>query len=150
MSQQTVEVIINKEINAPAAKVYQAWTQPELVKQWFAPGNNIALDAQVDLQEGKEYLFAIHDPDNNSDHIVSGTYEEIIPNKKLVFNWMWKDGVDRTRVTVELSETSTNTTLLTLTHTGFSQQEFADKHTSGWNACLDSMLALFTHKTTAA
>ena len=78
----------------------------------------------------------MHDPDSGSDHIVSGQYEEVVPNEKLVFNWKWKDGVDRTQVTIELRAQGNEETMVTLTHRGFSQQEFADKHNEGWSGCL--------------
>ncbi len=139
MSNSPIELSINKEIAAPVEAVFQAWTQPELMKQWFAPGAMTVPNAEVDLTVGGNYLVHMHDAEENSDHIVSGTYEEIIPNEKIVFNWMWKDGVDRTQVIIELQAKGENHTLLTLTHRGFSQQEFADKHTMGWHGCLASL-----------
>ena len=63
----------------------------------------------------------------------------IVPNEKIVFNWMWKDGVDKTQVTLEFQAKGEEQTLLTLTHRGFSQQEFADKHPMGWNGCLSNL-----------
>lgn len=145
MSDATIELVINKEINAPVEHVFQAWTQPELMKQWFAPGDVMTVtNAEVDLKVGGSYLIHMHDPEEKADHIVSGTYEEIIPNKKIVFNWMWKDGIDRTQVTIELQERGANETLLTLSHRGFSQQEFADKHNMGWNGCLANLAKYLT------
>lgn len=140
MNDSVIELIINKDINAPVENVFQAWTQPELMKQWFAPGDVMKVaNAEVDLKVGGTYLIHMHDPDENADHIVSGTYEEIIPNKKIVFNWMWKEGVDRTQVTIEFQALNEGETRLTLIHRGFSQQEFADKHNMGWNGCLANL-----------
>src|ERR1700730_7952775 len=34
---QTRELSLTRIINAPPEKVYRAWTEPELLKQWFAP-----------------------------------------------------------------------------------------------------------------
>jgi uncharacterized protein YndB with AHSA1/START domain len=31
------ELVLTRLIDAPRAKVFQAWTDPELLKQWFAP-----------------------------------------------------------------------------------------------------------------
>ena len=135
-----VELTITKEINASVETVFNAWTQPETIKQWFAPDDTMTVpNTRVDLVEGGEYMIHLHDSNASKDYIVSGTYEEIKINEKLVFNWMWKDGVDRTQVTLEFQEKDANTTLLTLSHRGFSQQEFADKHNEGWQACLESL-----------
>ncbi len=144
MSDSEIKLAINKKINAPVEKVYEAWTNPEMIKQWFGPGGMAIPNAAADVQVGGEYLIHMHDSDSGSDHIVSGTYEEIIPNRKLVFNWKWKDGVDRTQVTVNFAAAEDNQTLLTLTHRGFSEEEFRDKHNQGWGACLEGLNNYFT------
>ncbi len=139
MNDSEIKLVINKNINASVDKVYKAWTDPEVIKKWFGPGAMTVPNAEADLQVGGEYLIHMHDADAKSDHIVSGQYQEIIANEKLVFDWMWKDGVDRTQVTVEFLAKGTDETQLTLTHRGFSDQEFADKHNQGWGACLNGL-----------
>ncbi len=140
MNSSEIKLVLQKEINAPVETVFDAWTKPELIRQWFAPGSVMRVEnAEVDKQVGGNYLIHMHDPEEKSDHIVSGTYEEIVENEKLVFNWKWKDGVDRTQVTVEFSAVDSDKTTVTLTHKGFSQQEFADKHNQGWNGCLANL-----------
>lgn len=144
MTETEIKLMINKEILAPVEQVYSAWTNPSTMKQWFAPGAMTVPNADVDLRVGGTYSIQMHDPESGNDHIVSGEYEEIVPNQKLVFNWMWKDGVDRTQVTVEFRPQGSDKTLVTLTHRGFSQQEFADKHNEGWNGCLVSLSTYFS------
>lgn len=145
MDQPEIKLVINKRIQAPVEKVYGAWTDPEQIKQWFGPGEGMSVpEAETDVRPGGKYLIHLFDPDAGSDHIVSGAYEEVVPNKKLVFNWMWKDGVDRTQVTIELHPHGDNETMLTLTHRGFSQQQFADKHNEGWSQCLVNLSRYLT------
>lgn len=145
MNDSEIKLVINKSIEAPVDKVYAAWTNPEIIKQWFAPGDRMTVPkAEADPQVGGTYLIHMHDPDSGSDHIVSGEYEEVVPNEKLVFNWKWKDGVDRTQVTIELRPADDGRTLLTLTHRGFSQQQFADKHNQGWSGCLKNLADHFS------
>ena len=144
MSESPIKVVINKQINGSVEKVYQAWTDPQLLKQWFGPDPSMTVpDAQVDLNVGGDYLIHMRAPESESDHIVSGTYEEIVPDRKLVFNWKWQDGVERTQVTVDFHAQGENKTLLTLTHRGFSQQEYADKHNQGWTGCLSCLSGYF-------
>ena len=140
MNDSEIKLVLEKEINAPVETVFDAWTKPELIKRWFAPGSVMRVEnAEVDRQVGGSYLIHMHDPEEKADYIVSGTYEEIVENEKLVFNWKWKDGVDRTQVTVEFSAAEDDKTTVKLTHKGFSQQEFADKHNQGWNGCLANL-----------
>ena len=144
MNDSAIKVVINKQINGPVEKVFQAWTDPELIKQWFGPDPSMTVpDAKVNLTVGGEYLIHMRNPDTEADHIVGGTYEIIIPNEKLVFNWKWKDGVERTQVTVEFHPQEDNKTLVTLTHRGFSEQEFADKHNQGWSGCFTCLEQYF-------
>lgn len=139
MMDSNIELIITKAIKAPVDAVFKAWTMPELMQQWFAPGDMTVKETRADLKVGGEYLVHMYDHDEMGDHIVSGTYEEIIPNEKLVFNWMWQGGVDRTQVAIEFQAKGDDETLITLTHRGFSQQDFADKHNEGWNGCLANL-----------
>lgn len=140
MDESEIKLVINKSIRAPVNAVYAAWTNPEIIKKWFAPDQSMTVpNAEVDPRAGGSYLIHLHDNKSGSDHIVSGDYAELIRNEKLVFNWKWKDGVDHTQVTIELRTQNDGGTLLTLTHRGFSQQEFADKHNEGWSACLHSL-----------
>ena len=88
-------------------------------------------------------MIHLRDPDTGDDRIVSGSYEEVIENEKLVFNWMWQDGVDRSQVTIDFFEVNNRQTRITLTHRGFSQQEYRDKHHQGWNACMEGLAAYF-------
>ena len=57
-----------------------------MIKQWFGPGPSMSVPrAEVDLQVGGEYLIHMRDQEGDSDHIVGGSYEQIIPNEKIVF-----------------------------------------------------------------
>ena len=142
MTESQIKLVLNKQINAPVEKVYEAWTNPQMIKQWFGPSPEMTShNAQVDLKVGGGYSIHIKSPEDNSDHNVGGQYEEIVPNKKLVFSWKWEDGQETTQVTVEFQSESDNRTLLTLTHRGFSEQEFADKHNHGWTGCLTNLSA---------
>jgi uncharacterized protein YndB with AHSA1/START domain len=131
-------LVIKRTFAASAERVFAAWTRPELLKQWMGPGPVTVSEAEVDLSVGGAYRLVMHDPKGDT-HIPSGTYEEIVPNEKLVFNWTWANVEEVTRVTVELREIGDNETELTLTHTGFAEKEARDHHEEGWNGCLDKL-----------
>jgi len=142
MNETEIKLVINKHIKAPVEKVYRAWTDPEIIKQWFVPDASMTVaGARVELKVGGQYRFHMHSLKEGSDHIVSGEYAQIIPNEKIVFSWKWKDGVDTSQVTIDLEPKGDDETMLTLTHRGFSQQEFADKHNQGWSGCLANLAA---------
>ena len=144
MNLTEIELVINKEINAPLARVYDAWTDATILAQWFGAQGMPVQDTRIDDVVGGNYMIHLRDPETGNDRIVSGTYEQVIPNEKLIFNWMWNDGVDRSQVTIDFEQLSPDRTLLTLTHRGFSQQEYRDKHHHGWNACVEGLASYFT------
>ena len=133
-------IVIKRVLPASAERVFAAWTESDLLKRWMGPGAVTVSEAQVDLSVGGAYRIVMNDPKGET-HIPSGTYEEIVPNEKLVFNWSWANVEEITRVTVELREISDNETELTLTHVGFAKTDVRDHHEEGWNGCLDKLPA---------
>ena len=130
---------IVKNYNAPPEKVWHAWTDPEILKQWFHPGPDASTPtAEVDLKVGGAWHIQMLTNDCE-DHDVSGVYQEIIPNKKLVFTWAWKSTPEReSQVTIELQAIEDGTQL-TLTHEQFFDKDARDRHNEGWTACLSQL-----------
>jgi uncharacterized protein YndB with AHSA1/START domain len=46
------ELVLTRLINAPCEKVYRAWTEPELLKQWFAPKPYTTPIVEIDVRPG--------------------------------------------------------------------------------------------------
>jgi len=125
---------------ASRAKVFEAWTRAEMMKQWFCPGADMTVPvAEVDAREGGSYCIVMKNKDGET-YSPSGTYEKVLPNEKLVFTWKWADSDLVTRVTVELKELAPDETELTLTHEGFPEAEIRDRHDEGWTGCLERLL----------
>ncbi len=130
------QLVISKTIAAPVDRVYGAWTTPELMKRWFAPSDEMTVPiADVDLTIGGRYRLQMRNSDGDN-HTIVGTYEEIVPNEKLVFSWQWEGSDLVTRVTVALRALAEGHTELTLTHDGFPDAQIRDKHQQGWGGCL--------------
>ena len=53
---------IKRRLNAPPAKVFAAWTDPEKVKGWMGPGEIKALHAECDLRVGGRYRWVMRAP----------------------------------------------------------------------------------------
>ena len=132
-------LVLTRVFPAPAERIYAAWTNPEMLRQWFCPDSEMIVPvAEVDAQAGGNYRIVMQNKDGGT-HSPSGTYEEVVPNKRLVFSWKWADSEVVTRVTIDLNEMSENETEMTLTHEGFPDSDMRDKHNGGWTGCLDSL-----------
>lgn len=78
------ELVLTRVIDAPAANLFRAWTEPELMVQWFAPKPWTTRKAEVDLRPGGGNLIIMADPEGN-EYPNAGIYLEVEPGKKLVF-----------------------------------------------------------------
>ncbi len=134
-------IVITRVFAAPAERIFAAWTDSELLKQWMGPGPVTVSIAEVDLTVGGSYTLVMNEP-KGATHIPSGTYEEIVPNEKLTFTWKWATSDEVTHVAIELRKLDDDETELTLTHTGFAEAGVRDHHEEGWNGCLDKLPAV--------
>lgn len=113
-------------------KVWKAWTDPQALIQWFGPGEcgSVTL-AELDLSVGGRYRIVFHTPDGE-DHDVSGVYQEVVENQRLVFSWAWKSTPERvSRVSVDLRRVDGGTEMA-FVHDRFFDQEARNNHERGW------------------
>jgi uncharacterized protein YndB with AHSA1/START domain len=75
---------LNRIIDAPPARVYAAWTTPELLLQWFTPKPYETIKAELDLRPGGACNITMRSPEGQ-EIPNPGVYLELVPNKKLVF-----------------------------------------------------------------
>ena len=132
---------LKRHINAPPAKVYEAWTDPAKLVRWFGPQRVQSVQAETDVRVGGRYRLTAHT--DNGVHEVGGTYREVRPNEKLVFTWAWHSTPERESLVTVLLKPDGNGTLLTLTHEQFFDEPARDRHQSGWTEGLDKLAALF-------
>ncbi len=129
---------IRRRYNAPAAKVFNAWTDPEKMRRWFGPAGVEVLRAESDARVGGRYRIVAQSP-GGEEHDVSGVFRQVVPNEKLVFTWAWRSTPEReSLVTVEFERDGSGT-LLTLTHERFFDEAARDRHQHGWGATLDRL-----------
>lgn len=84
------DLIINRVFNLPVNKVWQAWTEPESFKKWWGPKDYTCPFCSIDLKTGGKYLSSMRSPQGD-EYWSTGTYKEIVPNKKLVLTDSFSD-----------------------------------------------------------
>ena len=142
MAKRTVEsnthLTLHRVIDAPVERVYAAWTDPELLRRWLAPGDASVARAVAQVAVGGTLLIEMRGADGRR-WLVRGVYREVAPFRRLVHTWCWEGSDVETLVTVEFEPESTDRTRLTLTHSRFAQDEARDEHERGWTGCLDKL-----------
>ena len=119
-----------------AEKVWRAWTDPQALKAWFGPEEIVSVPlAEVDLRVGGRFRVTMLAADGET-HDVSGVYQELVPNRKLVFSWAWRSTPEReSRVTVRI-EPDGNGCELVLMHEQFFDEVARDGHNHGWTGAM--------------
>ena len=77
------ELVITRDIAVPREKLYRCWTEPELIKQWFAPAPWTTPHAETDVRPGGSSLVVMRGPDGQ-EFPNPGVYLEVVPNERLV------------------------------------------------------------------
>src|SRR5229473_3225694 len=78
------ELLLTRLIDAPREKLYRAWTDANLLKQWFAPLPYTTPVAELDVRPGGANLIVMRGPDGN-EFPNRGVYLEVVENERLVF-----------------------------------------------------------------
>ena len=133
---------LKRRLKASPEKVFRAWTDPQQLMRWWAPGSTELLSAEIDARVGGRFRKRARTP-GGEEHEVSGTYREVIPDRKLVFTWTWRTTPERqSLVTIEIKPDGDGT-LLTLTHEQFFDEAARDRHQQGWTSVLDKLEQFF-------
>lgn len=133
-------LFIRRVLKAPPARVFAAWTRPDVMARWFFPGPDWTARVEVDLRVGGRYEVAMYAPDGAL-HRQFGAYREIRPDSRLVFTWSCPDlAVADSVVTVELAPHEAGTEL-SLTHVLPDDPAIRAAHDEGWAACLANLEA---------
>jgi uncharacterized protein YndB with AHSA1/START domain len=140
-----------RTIAAPPAAVYRAWLEPQILKQWLAPGG-LELDrAEVDERVGGRYRIW-HSQAGSPSGGFEAEVVELVPDERIVFRWGFV-GPDRdaggprydSLLTVTLQPAPTGTRLV-LVHEqldalGAALPAVAGQVGGGWDSVLDRLPA---------
>lgn len=141
-----VEVV--RTIEAPREEVFRAWTDPEVLRRWWGPGEFTCPEAKVDLRPGGSYRLVMQ-PTAGDPMVLTGTYREVEPPARLVYTWRWETGPaadgSESLVTVEFRELRTDppATELVLIHSDFPASHGPGPYQMGWEGGLVKFEALF-------
>lgn len=163
------KIIIERIFNTPKEKVWEAWINPELVKQWWGPKDFYAPSIKADFRVGGKYIYAMHGPAGtqfDKDMYSAGEYKEIVPMERLVVTDYFSDEQGNSMsaqeqglpegmpsemtVTVLFEEMADGKTKLSIVYTPESQVQYDAMLKSGmhegWSTTLDKFAALVEEK----
>ena len=141
-TERSIYLTLHRVINASVEAVYGAWTEPEMLCRWLAPGNATVVRAVAEVAVGGTFLVEMRGADGRR-WLTRGLYREVVPHRRLVHTWRWEGSEIETLVTVEFEPEAPGRTRLTLRHSRFAADEARDEHEQGWSGCLAKLEALW-------
>ncbi|HEU4383526.1 MAG TPA: SRPBCC family protein [Anaeromyxobacteraceae bacterium] len=107
------ELVITRTVNGPARIVFEAWTKPELLKQWWVPKSfGLSLiSCEADVRVGGRYRL-VFSHQGSEPMAFYGRYIEVTPHSRLV--WTNEEGGDAGQVTTVTFEERGGKTLVVL------------------------------------
>jgi uncharacterized protein YndB with AHSA1/START domain len=143
------ELVLSRIIEAPPHKVYRAWTEPELLKQWFAPAPFTTPVAELDVRPGGANFLVMRSPEGQ-ELPNRGVYLEVVPNERLVFTdaytEAWQPSAKPFMTVILTFEEEGGRTRYTarVRHWTAEDRETHEKmgFHQGWGQCTDQLAAL--------
>lgn len=139
------DLVATRTFNRPVRTVFEAWTKPELMKQWWAPKSSGVplLSCDMDVRVGGRYRLEFGRDTANA-MAFFGDYIEVAPPSRLV--WTNNESQDAAVTTVTFTEQEGGTLLVL--HELYPSKEALDEAFAGMEACapeqfeqLDALLA---------
>jgi uncharacterized protein YndB with AHSA1/START domain len=132
-------VRIERTFQAPAERVFHAWTSEEVMRRWWqAERGWETAAAEVDLRVGGAVRVVMRDPVKDVDHGGGGTYTEIEPPTRLAFTWLWDGDTRRTLIEIDFEEADGATTVR-FVHRDLWDEAAVRDHEGGWSRILDNL-----------
>jgi uncharacterized protein YndB with AHSA1/START domain len=132
------ELVVTRMFDAPTHEVFNAWTTPALLRQWWAPKSfGMALrSCELDLRVGGRYRFEFESA-GPEPMVFFGRYLEVVPGSRLVWTNEESDGGAVTTITFDERDGGT---LLTM-HEMHPSKQALDEAFDGTNACAPEQFA---------
>ncbi len=112
------QILITREFNAPVASVYRVFTEPALIRRWWAGHRGTVTSVEVDLRVGGHWRYVM-ESNGGLDVAFHGQFREVVPDERLVTTEIF-EGVPTTDAppalcTYTFTERDGSTTLTLLT-----------------------------------
>ena len=132
---------LTRVIKASRARVFDAWTRPEMMRLWFGPEGMKPAEVSTDPKVDGTYSIELESCDDKPTRTAkaTGRYVKVNPYDLLQFTWEgnWVPG-EESLVTIHLRDVEGGTEIK-IVHDRFNSKQSRDGHNNGWLACMDRL-----------
>jgi uncharacterized protein YndB with AHSA1/START domain len=137
---RTQRLVVRRTIRATPERLFDAWTRPEQLTQWWGPTGVTCPHAIVDLRVGGSYritnVFA-----TGETLYIAGEFQRIERPNKLVYTWRTGPSEDPAELVTVLFERREVGTEIIVIHEGIADAPRRAGHEAGWRECIDGLVA---------
>jgi len=139
-----ITLVVRRTIRATPERLFDAWTRPEQLVEWWGPEGVTCISPSVDVRVGGAYRIGNRLPDGSEIWIV-GVFEIVERPHRLTYSWRLEgsDG-EPERVTVRFEQRGTDTEVI-VTHERVANETLRDQHQQGWHGCLEGLARYIVH-----
>ena len=136
---ENLTVRVTRRLGAEPKDVFDAWLDPDGMREWMCPGETRFFSAELEPRVGGRFRIVMGSEPDGVEH--TGEYRELRRGERLVFTWNSKNTFGReTLVTIDLRPVGRETEL-TLTHEGLTSEEWRRRHEGGWTSIVEKLAA---------
>jgi uncharacterized protein YndB with AHSA1/START domain len=136
---QPITLTVHRMIRATPERLFEAWTQPGQLKQWWGPETVTCIAAEVDLRVGGRYRLANQFPDGSVVWII-GEFQVIEAPYRLTYTWQIEESSGSSELVTVRFEPHGGEIEVTVTHTRILDRTTRDRHEQGWLGCLKGLV----------
>lgn len=134
------DLVISRTFAVSPELVFQAWTDPAQLAQWWGTADMTGVASEIDLRPGGAWRACMRSPEG-IDHWAGGTFQEIDTPHRLVMTFAWEAiGGPETVLTISFESQGTST-VMTFRHGGLTSEASRDGHAEGWSESFDNLAA---------
>jgi uncharacterized protein YndB with AHSA1/START domain len=83
------EIHIERVFDAPRDRVFAAFTDPELIPEWWGPHGTTTVVDRMDVRPGGDWRFVSRNSDGGESGF-RGTFREVTPPERIVWTFEWE------------------------------------------------------------
>ena len=150
-----LELVLERVVDASRERLFEGWTNPQLMAQWFAPAPLTTTVHELDPRPGGAFRATMRDPASGAEYPANGVFLEVVTNERLVttdaFEPGWRPSAKPFMCAViTFDDAGLGRTKYTARARHWTKED-RDAHEKmgfreGWGQCLDQLVALVTKR----
>ncbi|HEX2533624.1 MAG TPA: SRPBCC domain-containing protein [Chitinophagaceae bacterium] len=136
-------VQISRDFTVPASRLFEAWIQPQHLKNWWRPMGNRLVEVQNEVQEGGRVEYFFQTEEGTPAFRIHGQYKEVEEGRRLVYTWNWEvpngnlhDSAFLLRIQFKEQGSGSR---LEVVQENFQDEENIQPHRDGWEQALQDL-----------